>query len=263
MKNNLFLITTKIDIIKNEQPIGTGTGFYFMFSTQKNEQIPVLVTNKHVSQTGEELRFFFHTNKGILPIVVESKQFINHYDENIDLSILLIGTFMNKLNQQNIKIKNVFLIEENILTDKKKLNTLEDVLMIGYPIGLIDEKNKLPLIRKGITASNILKDWNGKSEFLIDLACFPGSSGSPVLIFNEGIFSEGGNLTIGSNRIYLLGILYGGPQFKANGEIKIENVSLKPKAVIDIPMNLGVVIKAERLLDFKSSIIDIIERNNK
>jgi len=58
-------------------------------------------------------------------------------------------------------------------------------------------------------------------------------------------------------------ILYGGPQFRANGEIKIENVSLKPKAVIDIPMNLGVVIKAERLLDFKPNIIKIIEGNKK
>jgi len=261
MKDDLFLNTTKIEIMTTyDEYIGTGTGFYFMFNFEE-QQIPLLVTNKHVSQAGEKLKFFFHTDKGILPIIVESKDFINHTE--LDLSILLIGAFMNKLEQKNIYIKNKFFSEIDIPIDKNKLNTLEDVLMIGYPIGLIDEINKLPLIRKGITASNILKDWNGRSEFLVDLACFPGSSGSPVLIFNEGVFSERGSLIIGSNRIYLLGILYGGPQFKANGEIKIENISLKPKAEIKIPMNLGIVIKAERLLDFKSIIIEIIERNEK
>jgi hypothetical protein len=263
MKNDLFLNTTKIEIINDNQVIGSGTGFYLMFDFNNDTKIPVLVTNKHVSQGGEKLKFFFHTNKGIKEFIVSSKQFINHSYENIDLSILLIGNFMNELIKKNISVKNKFFLEKDIPIEKSKLNTLEDVLMIGYPIGLIDEQNMLPLIRKGITASNILKNWNGRSEFLIDLACFPGSSGSPVLIFNEGVFSEGSSLTIGTNRMYLLGILYAGPQFKANGEIKIENISLKPKVVINIPMNLGVVIKAERLLDFKPTIMEIIERNKK
>lgn len=37
--------------------------------------------------------------------------------------------------------------------------------------------------RRGITATNINFDYNGKKEFVIDAACFPGSSGFPVFIW--------------------------------------------------------------------------------
>jgi len=57
--------------------------------------------------------------------------------------------------------------------------------MVGYPIGLWDEKNNYPIFRKGITATHPANDYNGKSEFMIDAACFPGSSGSPVYIIDE------------------------------------------------------------------------------
>lgn len=263
MKNDLFLTTTKIEIINNNQVIGSGTGFYFMFYFEDNIKIPLLVTNKHVSQGGEKLKIFFHTDRGIIDFIVPYKEFINHHDEKIDLSILLIGNFMNELENNNIEIKNKFFDEKMIPDSKNELNTLEDILMIGYPIGLIDELNKLPLIRKGITSSNILKDWNGRSEFLIDMACFPGSSGSPIVIFNEGMYSVGSSLTIGNNRIYLLGVLYAGPQFKANGKIYIENISLSPKVEINMPMNLGIVIKSNRLLDFKMTIKEILKKGTK
>ena len=59
--------------------------------------------------------------------------------------------------------------------------------MIGYPIGLIDEYNNKPIVRKGITATTYNIDYNGKKEFLIDIACFPGSSGSPIFIRRDGL----------------------------------------------------------------------------
>lgn len=104
MKNDLFLNTTKIEIINNNQVIGSGTGFYFMLNVN-DKKIPVLVTNKHVSQGGKKLKMFFHTDKGIKEYIVSSNEFINHYDEKIDLSILLIGNFMNELRNKNIFIK--------------------------------------------------------------------------------------------------------------------------------------------------------------
>jgi len=57
--------------------------------------------------------------------------------------------------------------------------------MIGYPNGLWDHVNNLPLIRRGITASHPGVDYqiegqNGPGVTVIDMACFPDSSGSPV-----------------------------------------------------------------------------------
>ena len=58
---------------------------------------------------------------------------------------------------------------------------VEDVLMIGYPNGLWDTTHNMPIIRRGTIATDIKLDYNEKKEFVIDAACFPGSSGSPVL----------------------------------------------------------------------------------
>ena len=91
-------------------------------------------------------------------------------------------------------------------------------------------------------------DFNGKAIFLIDAACFPGSSGSPVLLLNYGSFvDKKGDLMLG-NRVYLLGVLYAGPQHAAKGDISFSY----PNIYTRIPNNLGVVIKSSKLLDFRS-----------
>ena len=125
--------------------------------------------------------------------------------------------------------------------------------MIGYPIGLRDEKHNMPVIRKGITATHPAIDYNGNPEFLIDMACFPGSSGSPVLIYNEGSFSTGDGITIGT-RVHLLGILYGGPQLTTEGKIIVKDIPVRQEAVSIncIPINLGYVIKSQKILEFES-----------
>jgi hypothetical protein len=65
------------------------------------------------------------------------------------------------------------------------LAALEDIVMVGYPIGLWDKVNNMPIIRRGITATHPKLPYNGREEFMIDAACFPGSSGSPVVLYNE------------------------------------------------------------------------------
>jgi hypothetical protein len=125
--------------------------------------------------------------------------------------------------------------------------------MIGYPNGIWDSVNNLPIIRKGITATHPSIDYDGRREFLIDAACFPGSSGSPVFLFNLSSYTtKSGGTIIGGSRIKLIGVLYAGPQYSAEGEVRIVNVPTQQKvvAVSAIPNNLGFVIKAERLRDF-------------
>ena len=93
-------------------------------------------------------------------------------------------------------------------------------------------------------------DYNGKKEFLIDMACFPGSSGSPIFFCNEASYTTGNNVIIGS-RCRLLGLLYAGPQYTSVGKIIFENIPTSPKAVFNIPNNLGLVIKAERIKELE------------
>lgn len=134
-----------------------------------------------------------------------------------------------------------------------ELNAVEDILMIGYPNGLWDKKNNLPIVRRGITATPPYLDFEGRPDFMIDCACFPGSSGSPVILFNYGAYpTKNGNFVIGG-RVKLLGILWGGPQYLAPGVVEAVPIptAVQQVAVSRIPNNLGYCVKAEQLLAFE------------
>jgi hypothetical protein len=135
--------------------------------------------------------------------------------------------------------------------DLKNMGAIEDVVMIGYPDGIMDTVNVKPITRKGITATHVNIDYEGKKEFLIDIACFDGSSGSPVFLFYQGAFiGNGGNAEIGSKAI-LLGILYAGFDKTVEGQFVSTPIRKMKMPTIQMPLNLGVVIKSQRILDFR------------
>jgi len=80
-----------------------------------------------------------------------------------------------------------------------------------------------------------------------------GSSGSPVMLSNIGMYSDKGGNTIMGNRLKLLGVLYAGPQHLVTGEIRIVAIPTAERSisVAGIPNNLGMVIRASRILDFE------------
>lgn len=126
--------------------------------------------------------------------------------------------------------------------------------MVGYPKGLRDRANNLPIFRRGITATHPKFNYMGKPEFLVDMACFPGSSGSPVFILNEGTYTDkrSGTFSIGS-RIYLLGIQYAVPNLKDLGElISVPSQQIKVKPLMQSFINLGIIVKSSELMIFES-----------
>ena len=94
------------------------------------------------------------------------------------------------------------------------------------------------------------------------MACFPGSSGSPILIVNEGSYidKKSGSVNIGANRIIFLGILFGGPVYNSEGKIVIREIPTRQEVISITPqmINLGYYIKSEAILDFKEKIRRII-----
>ncbi len=66
-----------------------------------------------------------------------------------------------------------------------------------------------------------------------------------------------GSLNLGTSRLILLGVLFAGPQHVAEGEIKTIEIPLQqvPISLSRIPNNLGFVVKAQKLHDFKARLI--------
>jgi hypothetical protein len=238
--NSDFAISTTVRIETDQNAVGTG--FYFCFE-EESKLIPCVVTNKHVLEKAEHL-LLNNNRQCIIP-----NWNIPHPDSNVDLAIIPIALYSSSFDREPN-----FLTMKNILfpQDMKNLMPIEDIIMIGYPNGLWDDYNNLPLVRKGITATPYVVDYQNKKEFLIDMACFPGSSGSPIFLVNEGGFSTSSGFIVG-NRFHFLGILHAGPVFNATGTIEQKSIPCHTDANYTntpVMMNLGYCIKAEKLQDF-------------
>lgn len=164
---------------------GTGTGFFLEFDYGgEDKKVPVIITNKHVINDNpqEEVFFFIHikTNEGPSDENIGIKikpQWFFHPEQ--DLCFCLVAPLDAMIKKEFQKAPYFISISENSIWDNKRLedlSALEDVVMVGYPKGLRDTKNNLPLFRKGITASHPAIDFNNKNIGAVDMACFPGSS---------------------------------------------------------------------------------------
>ncbi len=250
-----------------------GTGFFFNFAFENNKTVSVIITNKHVVNNNqkEKVKFFLHTKNGDSPN--DGKINISfptdwHFHSDQDLCFCFAAPLLQQIKDQ--KQKDIFYIPiiENLIWDNTKLEELsaiEDVVMVGYPSGLWDQKNNLPLFRKGITSSHPATDFNDKNVGVVDMACFPGSSGSPIFVLNEnGYTDKKGNSYLDGKRLIFLGVLFQGPQFNAKGKLIIENIPTQQKVLAVTPMmiNLGYYIKATEILYFKLEIEKLISKNN-
>jgi hypothetical protein len=185
---------------------------------------------------------------------------IQHPDTNVDLVVMPLAPIFRTLEAQGKTVDFVPMGEDLIPSQAElsKSGVFQEVKFIGYPIGIWDEKNNLPVIRRGMTATDPTIDYNGRGEFLIDAAVFPGSSGSPVYIAEEGgrvIITDGGAATFGGLQFKFLGILYAVKEYDSEGKVNIVTIptAFDVKIKTGIPANLGLVIKANRLADFKNS----------
>jgi hypothetical protein len=261
--------TVRIECEYNDGTNGTGTGFFFQFLKDEasGRHVPVVITNKHVINGAKRGRLIMtKANSKQEPLDTQHFQvyFENfeilwkkHPSDDVDLCAMPMAPFIREAEKIGERLFYISL-DKSLLPSTQQLSdlsALEEILMVGYPNGIWDFVNNKPIFRKVATATHPNFDYCGKKEIMIDAACFPGSSGSPVFIFNEAGYSDKrGNTYMGTTRLILLGILYAGPQYTAEGEIQIVDVPTSQRAisVSKIPNNLGLVIKAERIIELEN-----------
>lgn len=251
--------------------MGRGTGFMLTFFPEGGSFNPTLITNKHAVDNAEALtlRLSMSSPKeyGRLTGFAEYKlhpgweaHWYPHPDPDVDLGALAIAPILNDLTDAGHAGYGQSFSEHDIIPAEARdaLNVIEPIYMIGYPTGLSDAKHNLPLVRKGITASAPAIPFNGKREFLIDCACFPGSSGSPVVLTGEAeVIPQKGGAIIRRRPRQLIGVLYAGPQWTAEGNITLNPspTSADGKSSTPLMINIGLVIQAERILELKPLIV--------
>ncbi len=264
--DQLVYATTKIKCTSSSI-ISEGTAFFFQKDLSNGKTVFALVTNNHVVEGFDKAEIYLagvnpngtpnDQNRVIISISDLQKKRIRHPSPDIDICLLFIGEEINQIRSKGEDVFYKTIPSTMIPSDEMlaKLSPIEDVVMVGYPNGLMDSYNNKPIIRKGITASNVKLDYENRPDFLVDMACFWGSSGSPVFIRTESTgFTSSGNGTVSlgkSIHYYFGGILHSGPVRKMDGSILVKDVptALTPYAEFEMPLNLGYITKANKIVE--------------
>jgi S1-C subfamily serine protease len=106
-----------------------------------------------------------------------------HDDDNIDLAII-------KINPSVLKINNIehfiFRSDIDVLFKQDMINEHvcegDDVIVMGFPMGLVDVFRSYPIARGGIIARIQDTKIGISSTFLVDVQIYPGNSGGPVIL---------------------------------------------------------------------------------
>lgn len=216
-----------------------GTGFLVYRAIDDKKGRIFLVTNKHVLHKEAKIRqsaskMLFHLNiknedgstvgeTAEMPLNLDdgTKRWREHPNRDVD-----VLTFdVTPLLAQHPQIEKKW-VDYTLFGDKAKLAELdvtigEEIVTIGYPLGLRQGKTNFPLLRAGIIATRIGENLEDEYQepdgtvrkrilrgFLIDGAIIPGSSGSPVVLKpSTGRFVKGNILIGGSSPPILLGIV--------------------------------------------------------
>jgi len=248
---------------------GEGTGFFFLFQTTQGK-VPAIVTTKHVIDKAITITFIFLEADGSGFPLYEQQQkvtinrkellIIYHPETNVDLAIIPINPLLDYFQKRKINISYHAMDETVIPNDSimQTLNPIEDLTMMAHPVGLNAELKGKPIVVKGITATPLFLNYDHQQEFLMSGSMYDGCSGAPVLLYQTNYSNRyDAPIISGRQRMFLVGINYatytkwfrekvaprtmhvipGNPETSLPGNILYENI--------------GVIIKSQRLLDFK------------
>lgn len=271
--DRLVLCTTRIKTYKDDGE-GFATGFYYFHRTHHESEaiqrgVGAIVTNRHVLQGANSVEINLtlkqdgHPQIGSYRTVLLSgdDMWVGHPDSEVDLALIpwrQVETEWATVNDEAyIEWINADLIPTESIADR--FSTIEDVLLIGYPDGIWDSRNNLPVVRRGITATPLRTDYEGQAAFIIDAAVFSGSSGSPVFVVHRpgralrGTPKGVEGISMGS-AIYLVGVVSHSYTYTAEGEMRRVPVPVSRRSpkrpVIDVELALGHVQAARLLRDW-------------
>jgi len=213
ISNQLLFVTVRLRAVMRNGSELTSTAFIIGMEGANNSNIPLLVTCKHSIEGAVNVALScVKGDPASGPLLGEYETYT--LDQSL-LSLVSAGQadivavpFAPILNHAAAGGRSLFfrtLSLDVFAKDEslKDFGSVEDIVFVGYPKGLHDTKNLLPIIRRGITASPLWNDYEGRGVFLIDAEVFPGSSGSPVFVLNEGAYSTPQGLSIGSRLVFV------------------------------------------------------------
>lgn len=261
--DRLYFTTARLIGLSGDR-VRVGTGFFYVVRVRALDnpeqlgEVAFLVTNKHIVEGGKDRLTvgMIKNSPDDLPALGEASV-VNlspdcgwtfHPEKPVDVAVLPfndVEQMLQTTGQAPYYAGVPALLAPSEETLRLRMNSIEEVVFVGYPSAIHDTKNLTPIIRRGITATPPEVDYCGQPAFLVDAAVFPGSSGSPVFILDRGTWQgRDGNVNIG-HRTLILGIVAAVHSRTIEAEVRELPATTKAKTGISLedPLNLGIVYK--------------------
>ena len=260
---HLSMITTPVILLKGNEIVSQGTGFYYGLQDSAQGTILLLVTNHHVltgyppEETklpkGDNILFYLHRSadnpgdvkkigfplftKDGKPIWFGSKEF-----PQADIAVIpLVASLYADAK--------VFGIADNWTAGNIKIRPTSTITLIGYPYGYYDKKNWLPVWKTGSIASEPNVDFEDKPLFLVDISAFPGMSGAPAFAIAYGAYEMvEGPTTVGHVQKFL-GIYASMPMLKKQKYLEEIASGSRIGIVVGESLELGHIWKASLIIE--------------
>ena len=238
--------------------VGTSFVVEHQWGDEQSKAGYFLVTNRHIvgdSKTGRITLTLVADNDSRRPQTFEISQEVwslwcTHPDDSVDVCVLPLGALLRDLELPNdIKALEYQWVGTDLAPNEETVHDvgmIEEVLFVGYPSGISDETHNLPVARRGITATPATVDYEGRPVFLVDASVYPGSSGSPVFIYNAEGWTDGSGVLVAGGRVVFLGVLAAVLYREEDGMIEFGEVPTELRARVSTRqmIDLGVVYKA-------------------
>ncbi|HVU86434.1 MAG TPA: hypothetical protein VHD36_03890 [Pirellulales bacterium] len=259
-EDKLLLSTVRIETDRC-----TATGFFFGLHIGDND---VLITSRHAIQGSSSGSLRIHNeawqqeqDDAPPTFDLEFQDFENLWIKHPDKSIDLVALPSKVIDDAAAKIGRSahWMTIESCMVPKatrlKALTTIEDVFVVGYPKGPWDKCHNLPIHCQGTTATHPDIDFCGQPQLLVNMACLPGLSGSPVFVLNaKGYADENGNIHPGETRNILLGVVHAATTIGADGQIAARAASAPLGSGEESTVPLTYIVKSRELLGFADVI---------
>ena len=255
----LLFNTVRVDTVLEDGSEGSGTAFVVSHAHARGTYT-FIVTNRHLVEGVRCGGLVFTQKRNGQPAFGERFQlniddfphaWFLHPDPEVDLAIIPMRPLEQAARDQGVELY-YHAIDSRQAPDAatlRSLDALEEVLFVGYPNGVWDQVNLMPILRRGTTATPIALDFEGRPEFLVDAAVYPGSSGSPVFIYQNDTLRANQNV---GKKFLFAGVIAAVFFREEANHLVSAPVPANNNGAISMGsemIDLGLVIKAQAVLD--------------
>lgn len=135
----------------------------------------------------------------------QTPRWVRHPEVDVALMNVDLPDFVSK-QAEEIPFLSTNMLADDELMAELEIHPGDELLSLGYPLGIGANEAGFPILRRGTIASYPLIPASETKSFLFDFEVFPGNSGGPVY-FVDRDRAYGGAIHLGQTVYFVAGVI--------------------------------------------------------